>query len=103
MISVERLEEMFGGDDDNESFHDEFLKFERIVNKKSNRPDIHAFILLDELCPGKSDMVSGADHDIIFLDVEIEDLAKVITEEQVVELIRCGVMLSEYDCLSMFV
>jgi len=102
MITVERLEEMFNGDDDNGSFHDEFLKFERIENKRSQRPDLHAFLLLDELCPGDSDMVDGAEHDEIFLDVELGDLAKVVTEEQVVELVRCGVRISEYDCLAMF-
>jgi len=97
MMTVEKLEEML---DDND---DEYIKFDRIENKRSQRPDIHAFLLLDELCPGTTDMVAGAAHDEIFLDVSLEDLAKVITEDQVVELIRCGVRHSEYDCLAMFV
>lgn len=80
---------------------DEFLKFERIEVKRSNRPDLHAFLLLDELVPGESDMVSAAEHDEIFLEVSLEDLAPKITKEQVMELIRCGVRLS-YDGLAMF-
>ena len=95
MMTVERLEEMLKADSD------EFLKFERIENKRSNRPDLHAFLLLDELCPGTTDMVDAAEHDEIFLEVSLEDLATVITEEQVIELIRCGVRMS-YDSLAMF-
>jgi len=95
MMTVERLEEMLKADSD------EFLKFERIENKRSNRPDLHAFLLLDELCPGTTDMVDAAEHDEIFLEVSLEDLAAVITEEQVIELIRCGVRMS-YDSLAMF-
>lgn len=91
------IEELF------EEFGDEFLEFNKVENKLSTRPDIHAFILLNQLVPGKKDMVSGAEHDEIFLDVNIEELEKVITKEQVIELHRCGVRISEYGCLSMFV
>ena len=74
---------------------DEFLNFDRIENKRSKRPDLHAFLLLDELfpCEGKSDMVCCAEHDEIWLDIP-ED-AK-LTDEQIVELVRCGVRYD--DC-----
>ncbi len=81
----------------------EYLKFDRIKNKLSDRMDVHAFILLDRLVPGKFDIISAAEHDEIFLQVDIEKLSEVITEEQYIDLIRCGVMYSsEYDCLMMF-
>jgi hypothetical protein len=81
----------------------EYLKFDRVPNKRSNRPDLHAFILLDELVPGKTDIVCSATHDEIFLDTDLASLAAVITDEQIVELIRCGVRGNpEYDCLAMF-
>ncbi len=49
-------------------------------------------------------MVSAAEHDEILLDVDLEELAKVATEEQIVELIRCGVRYdSSTDSLAMFV
>jgi|ERR1700739_1652136 len=83
----------------------EFLKFERIPVERrfSNRPDLHAFILLDKLIPGTNDMVSYSAHDEFFLDIKLDDLEKVITEEQVIDLIRCGVRRSsEYDCLALF-
>lgn len=95
------LREIFG--DDN---HEEFLKFENVPSARrlSNRPDIHAFILLDKLSPGKSDIVSSADHDQIWLGVDVEDIAEWADEEDILDLIRCGVMLDEdRDCFSMFV
>ena len=79
----------------------EHLKFERIVAPLNRRPDLHAFILLDRLVPGTSDMVSAAEHDEIFLDVSLEDLAAVVKEESIIDLIRCGVRLSD-DSLAMF-
>lgn len=87
-----------------EQFDDDFLKFDRVEKKLSNRPDLHAFLLLDRLLPGDRDMVSAAEHDEIFLDVELDDLAKTgITEEQVRDLVRCGVRISDFDGLCLFV
>lgn len=87
-----------------EEYGDEFLRFDRVENKTTKRADLHAFNLLDKLVPGGCDMVSGAPHDEIWLAVGPEELAKVATEEQIIELIRCGV---RYDgganCLVMFV
>ena len=88
------MEEIF------EKYHDEFLEFDRIKNKRSNRPDLHAFLLLDELFPRDRDIVSAAEHDEIWLDVETSEIEK-LTEEQIIELIRCGVRYSE-DSLAMF-
>ena len=84
-----------------EKHHDEFLKFDRITDKHSKRADIHAFILLDRLTPGDCDMVSAAEHDEIWLEPG-EDVIEKLTEEQVIELTRCGVRYSE-DSLCMFV
>jgi len=94
---MENIEAVFN------KFDDEFLKFERVENKLSRRPDLHAFLLLDSLLPGDRDIVSAAAHDEIYLDVELDQLAATaITEEQVRDLVRCGVRESE-DSLCMFV
>jgi len=83
---------------------EEFLKFERVEHKRSQRPDLHAFLLLDALAPSTFDIVSAAEHDEIFLEVSPDKLGEVATEEQVVELIRCGVRLdTRIDSLAMFV
>jgi hypothetical protein len=82
----------------------EFLKFDRIENPLHPRPDLCAFMRLHELVPGKGDMVSAAEHDEIYLDCDIEALAKVATQEDITYLHRCGVRLdSSVDSLAMFV
>lgn len=73
---------------------EEYIQFDRVQNKRSNRPDLHAFLLLDELFPENRDMVCAARHDEIFLDVS-EDDAGTLTDEQIIELIRCGVRFGD--------
>jgi hypothetical protein len=85
---------------------EEFGEFKRIVppDRLSNRPDLHAFLLLDKLIPAASDMVSAAEHDEIWLSIDIDDLAKVITEADIIALTRCGVRFDEdSESLAMFV
>jgi hypothetical protein len=81
---------------------EEFIRFERVEHKLSNRPDIHAFLLLDQLCPGTRDMVSAAEHDEIYLDVDVKELLERATDEQLIDLHRCGVRAGD-NGLAMFV
>jgi len=84
--------------------NDEYLKFDRVQAKRATRPDLHAFMLLNELVPGDSDIVSWAGYDEIWLGISTEKLAAIVTPEQVIELHRCGVRYdSSVDCLAMFV
>jgi len=69
---------------------DDFSEFEKIENKRSQRPDVHAFLLLDELFPGGSDLIDYAGHDEIGLDICDEQVAT-LTDDQILELNRCGV------------
>jgi len=97
-MTVDDLQELF------EKHDDEYGEFDRVSPKRSGRHDLHAFLLLDELLPGTDRIVSAAEHDEIFLSVDLEDLAKSsITEAQVIELIRCRVRMSSFDSLCMFV
>lgn len=81
---------------------DEFLKDAGIPGRR----DLYAFNLLAELAPaGPRDkrIISAAEHDEIFLAPSLEELAIVITEEQVITLLRCGVHLDDEDSgLAMF-
>ncbi len=87
-----------------DKYEDDFLRFDQIKNPLSSRHDLHAFILLDRLSPGMNDMICAAAHDEIFLGIDPEELSKVITEEQVRELVMCGVTYDiDHDCLKMFV
>ena len=81
----------------------EHLKFERVERRFSSRPDLHAFLLLEDLVPGDDYIVSAAEHDKTYLGVDPSDLARAVTEDQVVELLRCGVLYDEEeDSLFMF-
>jgi hypothetical protein len=95
-MNEEEVEKFF------EDHNDEFLKFDRIKEKRSGRSDLHAFLLLDELFPGSSDMVCSAEHDEIWLDVEAGQLGEKASGAQLVELIRCGVRIDD-GYLAMFV
>lgn len=69
---------------------EEFLRFERVEDKRSTRPDIHAFLLLNDLFPCTTSIVSGAQHDQIWLGVH-ESEVSTLTIQNVIELSRCGV------------
>lgn len=82
----------------------DYMKFELVENKRSQRPDLHALMLLDELFPSDNggDMVAAAEHDEIWLDIDGEKL-NALTDEQIADLVRCGVRHDEeHDCLCMF-
>lgn len=80
-----------------EKFEDEFLKFDRVTYKLSSRPDLHAFILLNTIQPSEDEMIADAAEDHIWLDIDCRELAKVITEAQIIELARCGVFYDKDD------
>ena len=77
---------------------EEFLSFDLVNSKRSERPDLHALLLLNELMPGKKRILGKADFDglgwVIELDINLNKLAKVINQNQVIELMRCGVFLN---------
>lgn len=64
--------------------------------------DIFNF-LADYMSEG-TDIISAAEHDEIFLNVDLDALAKLATEKDVEFLASGGVFYSETDkCLKMFV
>jgi hypothetical protein len=77
-------------------FHEEFLEVERISERHSTRNDLNAFMILDRLVPGMTcDIVSGAEHDMIWLDFIEHDLNAAATDEDIKNLIRCGVSMQD--------
>lgn len=83
-------------------FADEYLKFDQIENPLHSRKDMCAFLLLAKLCPGTGAMVYAADHDIIFLDAPVDELAAAASDEDIKMLVRCGVRCTG-EWLEMFV
>jgi hypothetical protein len=73
----------------------EWDNFKLIENKFSTRRDLHAFILLDKLVPGKCNIISASEHDQYWLETDVKQLAKVATEENIRDLVRCGVCYDE--------
>lgn len=88
--SVEEMSEFM------ESKRDEFLKFDRVKLPSSRRPDLCAFLLLDKLAfceeTHDEDMVSGSEHDEIWLSADPKLVAAAATDEDLIDLVRCGVM-----------
>ena len=82
---------------------EEYLKFDRIENPPSKRPDLCAFLLLDALVPATRDLIDWAGYDEISLDVDLDKLKQVATEEDILFLVRCGIRYDDEGCLKMFV
>ena len=71
--------------------HDEFLKFENVKEKRAERPELHALLVLSELDQGADRVISWACYYKIFLSFDAETVLSKITEDQALDLIRCGV------------
>lgn len=68
-------------------------KFERVENKRSPFKDVHAMLLLGELFKPKGDdnkIISNYYDYHLYLNIDAEEVEK-LTENQVIELVRCGV------------
>jgi hypothetical protein len=87
-----------------DKYDDEFLKFENCTEKPFGRADMCAFAILDRLVPRDEDMISSAEHDQVFLSVDTRDVERVASEEDIANLMRCGVIYDESaDSFFMFV
>ena len=95
-MNIEDLENIFT------EFEDEHGEFERIKDAPYKRSDLCAFIKLHELVPGDDRIIAAAEHDEIYFDIELDDLATAAIKDDIIYLIRCGVRIT--DCgLGMFV
>lgn len=81
------LEERF------EQFDDEYLAFEKVETPLSRRPDLHALLLLDEISPDTKNILGESSHEGVYLDIDMPAFAYDVTDEQILELVRCGVRL----------
>lgn len=84
-------------------YEDEYLNFTP-TEGNSKRGDLSAFMLLDRLVPDDRDLISSSEHDEIFLNIDCSKLAEVASEEDILFLVRCGILYNDtYDCLAMTV
>lgn len=96
-MTLEEFESLF------EKHNSEYIKFGKIENPIGNRPDLCALMMLNSYFPNDcSDMISNCEHDCFYLDIDCEKLAKLISEDDIITLIRCGVIFDEaHICLKM--
>lgn len=95
-MKTEDLKEFFDAN------FDEYLHFERVENKTTNRPDMEAFLMLDKQYNSNIGIIGSAIYEEVCLNVDIDKID--LTEDDVIKLLRCGIRFnSDYDCLSMFV
>lgn len=100
-MTENQLEEIF------EKYHHEDCEFGNIPNPKHVRPDICAMLMIDEIqsrndSQRRTGMISWAGHDKIHFDVNVVEFSEVVTKNEVIDLIRCGVFL-ENGRFAMFV
>jgi hypothetical protein len=77
-----------------EKHDDEHGRFERVPAERrlSQRSELHAMILLDRLVPGDSEMIISPHYDGgSILDIDLSRLAASANEQDLLDLIRCGV------------
>jgi hypothetical protein len=72
-----------------------FLNWNAVQNRLATCPQVHALILLDKLFPNRSYLISDAYHELLRLAITWEELEKVASESQIIDLIRCGFSWSE--------
>lgn len=77
--------------------------------KFHKREDISGFLLLDKICtriPDNNDsqrLISASEHNVVYLSVDPNEIAEVITEEEIHALIASGIIFSSHeDCLLRF-
>lgn len=100
MTTKPTLQEMF------ELANESVLKFADIEQKLSNYRDLHGMMLLEKLQPGEGgydSMITCAEHDQVWYDIDVEKLWEVITQDEVNQLNACGIWYeSENDSLTSY-
>lgn len=65
--------------------------------------DLVAFNILKQYRGNDDKIICSAEHDVIYLNVDINLLAEGSTEDEIITLIRCGVIYDSYnECFSMY-
>lgn len=84
-------------------FAEDYLEFKEAKNPRSPRPDVHVLIMLAEMFPADRDLISAAEHDQYWLDVDCDEFNKLVTDDQLRDMIRAGLMhCNDTDSLSFF-
>ncbi len=81
-------------------YKNEAHKFDLVENKKSLRPDLHILLKIDEWFPDTEQIIGAIIKRNVCINLQVEQI-ETLTEDQVIELIRCGVNYhGTYECLT---
>ena len=86
--------------------NEEYLHHGDIENPMHRQADLCAFLMLDKIAPlnNDRDIIIDARHDEITLAFDSAKVAENATEQEIIDLIRCGIRFEEGDeCFVMFV
>jgi hypothetical protein len=89
-----------------EKHGDEFLRHKNIENPMHRQADLCAFLMLDKIAPlnNDRDIIISSQYDEITLAFDPKKVALYATEQEIIDLIRCGLRYdSDEDCFVMFV
>jgi hypothetical protein len=75
------------------------LRFSDVTRPRARRPDLHALLLLDSLFPGEGNLIDDAEFDKVYFYWNMELFCQKGTEEDIKELVACGMSLNEYNRL----
>ena len=79
-----------------DQYNDEYLEFEHITEHKPyTSKDMCAFHRLYQLVDIKGNIIDAANHYIMYLNVDVDELAKKASVEDILYLIRCGIHIDE--------
>jgi len=59
-----------------EKYDNEYLKFDNVVNKCCNSPDVNAFIIISKILGSVGRAIVASEHDEIWLDGDADTLAE---------------------------
>ena len=84
-----------------ETHNIEYKKFSSIPkeSKLHNRPDLCALLKLDKLAPNEGMKILSNEYDYkLYISVQLNKVLNIITEDDVIYLLRCGVLFCvEYE------
>ncbi len=74
------------------------VSFKDVPNKLSERRDLCAMLLLDKLVPSESEhyIIRAAEHDVVYLEVDLDALAAAASEDDILLLAQCGVSFDDH-------
>ncbi len=73
----------------------EHLQFERVYKPRHKLRDLNGLLLISALTSQRRTVLGAACHDEVYVHCDLKKLAVIITEDDVIEILRSGFLLDE--------